>query len=208
MDTQSEIICSNILKSKGVPHTKIPRSKVEKVQTPDFAVDLCGIDSVWEVKELTENPDENKILKTLESENPPLYSVNSSRVKNRIKEACNQFKSYGSTDKACVVALYDARCFAVRDVLFPQFIISAMFGNAEYWKPKDGPSREIKRTGKLLQKNKKNYISAIAVLNEKSNDIIFLHNPFANISLLNLQTPFTKHLKFIFTENGLSYEWV
>ena len=144
----------------------------------------------------------------LESDNPPLYSVNSSRVKNRIKEACNQFKSYGATNKACVVALYDARCFAVKDVLFPQFIICAMFGDAEYWMPNDGPIREIKRTGRLLQKNKKNYISAVAVLNEIDNDIIFLHNPFANISLLNLKTPFTKHLKFVFTEDGLKYEWV
>ena len=208
MCTQSEIICSNILESKGLNFSKIPKSNEQKAKTPDFRVVLDGIESIWEVKELTENPDEIKILKSLERENPPSYSVDSIRVKNRMVDACKQFKSYGVTDKACVIALYDARCFEVKDILFPQFIIGAMFGNAEYWVPNNGPVQEIKRQDKLLQQNKKNYISAVVVLNKETNDAIFMHNPYANIPLLNLNIPFSKHMTFNFSNSGLDYSWV
>ena len=110
------------------------------------------------------------------------YSVHSKRVKRSIRKAFHQFESYGVTDYPCVVVLYDARGFWVKDRLFHKFILSAILGNGHYMKNQEGELVEIGRNEGLLTR-RRNYISAVAIMYSENQEIILYHNSNASTKL-------------------------
>ncbi len=199
--TESEKLFEEIFSEKEIYFRRVPTSSP---RTPDYQVIVNDSYSYWEVKELEKNDDEAKILN---QQKPEIYSVDSTRVENSIKSACGQFKDYKVTNYPCVVVLYDSREFEIMDVLFHQFVQTAMLGKAEYMHQKDGSLVEIKRNHGLLTKRKR-YISAVAVMHQKTRKMVFYHNPNANIPLVSsdLLKKFEDQFQAVFKEKRL--EWI
>ncbi len=204
--TKSESIFESILFKRNIAFKKIPE---EITRTPDYEVHLGNLVSYWEIKELEENPDEKEIQKQIKTNSHGLYKVNSLRVTNSISSACGQFKEYGVTDHPCVVVIFDARAFSVKDIILYQFIQSAMLGTAEYMENKEGVFFECKRNHGLLT-NRKKYISAVALLVESTKELNFFHNPNASIPLQhdNNLPQFKNHFHFIKENNGFVWRKV
>ena len=87
--TESEKLLETILANKKITFEKIPEGEVKFLKTPDYLVMLNSTKTYWEVKELKENPSEKSILNSDE-----IYSVNSIRVSNNIKDACNSLLQF------------------------------------------------------------------------------------------------------------------
>ena len=62
--TKSEVLFEEILRNKGIQFQKIPESKNE--ERPDYQVGEGDSSSYWEVKEIEENPEEKKIIESIE----------------------------------------------------------------------------------------------------------------------------------------------
>lgn len=201
--TKSEILIEKILSNRAIPHTKIAES-IDR--TPDYEVVIGGTKSYWEIKQLDENLSEKAILKNVESETVEIYSVDSNRVSECIKSASGQLKNYGNAGSICVVILFDARDFCTKDILFDMHIKSAMLGTAEYMQTQNGTFKETKRNYGLLT-NRMRYISAIAVMLEATQELVFYHNPYATnkIEHEDFLKKFTNHFYAVQTDIGL--EW-
>jgi len=206
--TKSESLLEEILEKFGIAFERIPESSVPYEKTPDYLVSIGTEKSYWEVKELESNEDEQAILNSIDSGLSETYSVNSRRVRNCITSACEQFKSYGVTGSPCIIVLYDARPFETRDLLFYVEIKAAMLGIAEFMVNESGEIKEISRKNAMLNRTGKTYISAIVVINDYAKEAFVLHNPNANISLLNspLRTKLNHHEVACFTENGVVWK--
>ncbi|WP_444899701.1 hypothetical protein ACJJIX_05325 [Microbulbifer sp. VAAC004] len=208
--TKSESLLEDILKKFGIAFERIPESNVPNKKTPNYLVPLGDIDSYWEVKELEPNEDEEAISKIFEAGKGEVYSVNSRRIRNSIKSACEQFKNYKVTDSPCVIVLYDARPFATKDLLFYPELKTAMLGRAEFIAKHNGEIKEISRKGALLKKNGKTYVSAIVVIHDHAKEAVVLHNPNAKIPLLesSLKRSLNHHEVANFTENCIAWKKV
>lgn len=200
---ESEKLFEKILTKPGITFSKIPASEI---RTPDYKVFIGSLETFWEIKEVKENESEKDIVKSVESGQVKVYSVNSDRVEASIKSAAGQFKSYKVTDRACIVALTDLRDFSVKDLFFTQVVQSKMIGSGHYMQDGNGQYFECFREAGLFT-NRKNYISAIAIMFKATEDIVFLHNPNANISILSepLMEAFEHHYFVIKGQYGL--EW-
>lgn len=208
--TKSETLLEEIFEKFRIEFKRLPTSSVSYKKTPDYMVAIGYKQTYWEVKELGPNEDEERISNSISSGENDIYSVNSRRVRNSIKSACRQFKSYEVTNAPCVIVLFDARPFETKDLLFYPEIKSSMLGNAEFIASKDGSIREVSRKNALFNRTSKTYVSAIVVLHEYTKNIVFLHNPNAQYSLLStsLLTIFNHHEVARFTENGVIWESV
>jgi hypothetical protein len=206
--TESENLLEDIFKKFGIAFERIPKSSVPKEKTPDYLVPIGTVNSYWEVKELEPNDDEMAISKSFETGEGEIYTVNSRRIRNSIKSACEQFKRYKVTDSPCVIVLYDARPFETIDILFYSEITSAMLGTSEFMKERNGEIKEISRKGALLNKSSKTYVSAIVVIHDHIKDVVVLHNPNARFSLLEspLKTWLNHHKVSKLTEKGVVWE--
>ena len=199
----SEQLFEKILTNHRIGFRKIPESTI---RTPDYEILLGSMKTFWEIKEIEENKQEKQMVQSTKSGQVEVYSVDSNRVVNSIKSASKQFKSYQVTDKPCIVVLADRRDFFVRDLLFIQTVQSKMIGVGHYMQNDSGQYFEFLREPGLLTKGKK-YISAIAIMFAATEDIVFLHNPYANISLLDgpVTAIFRNH--FIATKGQHGLEW-
>jgi len=177
--TQSELLFESILTNNDIAYKKIPE---KSSRTPDYQVYLNNDVTYWEIKELTKNPEEQHIQALIDQDKHDIYTINSLRVTNCIKSACGQFKEFGATNHPCVIVLYDAREFSVKDFTLYQYIQSAMLGIPEYRINNDGKKVEINRSHGLLT-NRKRYISAIAIMTDNKHGLHFFHNPNAEESL-------------------------
>jgi hypothetical protein len=201
--TESEKLFEEILRDPKIEPKKIPEGSS---RTPDYEIKLNNFKTYWEIKELEENDKEKGIIDQLASDNPEIYSIDSKRVRHSIKSAFRQFQEYNVTDSPCIIVLYDSRKFAVKDILFYQYIESAMFGIVEYQEKLDGSIIEVKRHLGLLT-NHKEFISAIAVMHKETKEIVFYHNPNANINIQSYTI--LKHFKyqFQFIKTPIGLEW-
>ena len=204
--TESERLIEEILSNRAIPHTKIPESTI---RTPDYEVVIGDTKSYWEIKELTENPSETQIVDDVESGTVETYSIDSNRVSESIKSASGQLRKYGNAGNICVVALFDARDFFTKDLLFEMYIKSSMLGTAEYMQTRDGIFKEVKRNNGLLT-NRMRYISAIAVLYKETKELAFYHNPNAvnKIEHEDFFKMFTNHFYAFQTDTGLEWKKV
>jgi hypothetical protein len=201
--TESERLIEEIFSNRAIPHTKIAESTI---RTPDYEVVIGDTKSYWEIKELTENPSEKQILGNVESGVVKLYSIDSERVSECIKSASGQLRGYGNAGNICVVALFDARDFFTKDLLFEMYIRNSMLGTAEYLQTRDGIFKEVKRNNGLLT-NRMRYISAVAVMYKATKELAFYHNPNAvnKIEHEDFFKMFTNHFYAVQTDKGL--EW-
>ena len=124
--TESESIFENLLSERNINFRKIPESSIK---TPDYEI-IHGGRSYWEIKELTENPNEKSILNQVKNGISDVYSVNSHRVKDSIKKSCQQFIDFGVTKYPCIIVLYDSRDFITKDLLFSKCVKTIMLGKA------------------------------------------------------------------------------
>lgn len=204
--TESELLLQKILTEKGVKHQKLPESAT---RTPDFQVSCGDMVSLWEVKELEENPDEREILKQYETGEGEVYSIDSDRIENQIKSACGQFKKYGVDDKPCVIVLCDMRDFAVKDLLLVQNIQALMLGSTEFAQNRDGQWVEVNRHSGMFT-SRKEYVSAVVVIFSATEKALVLHNPNASNSLLGseLMSVFPDQYQAVVRSEGLCWEMV
>jgi hypothetical protein len=200
---ESEQLFENILTKHGIGFSKIPESVI---RTPDYKISFGALDTFWEVKGIEENELEEGILKSIEQAKNETYSVDSDRVENSIKSAADQFKAYKVTDKPCIVVLADQRVFAVKDLLFIRAVQNKMIGIGHYMQNGNDRDYECSREPGLLT-NRKNYISAIAIMFKETEQIVFFHNQNANISLLNslVTTLFEHH--YVVIKGQYGPEW-
>ena len=200
--TVSEILFESILSSLKIDFEKIPESNKKR---PDYKVGKETI-SYWEIKEITKNPDEKKIITSISHGEQEVYSVNSKRVENSIKDASVQLKSYGDIKFPRVVVLHDARDFFVKDLLFDGYVKSAMLGVGHYKENVDGELVEIYRK-KGLFSDRKRYISTVAIMYAENNEIVFFHNPHSNNPLIVSQIldKFPHHYRAVTESRGLSW---
>ncbi|MEW8293442.1 MAG: hypothetical protein AB2712_05225 [Candidatus Thiodiazotropha sp.] len=202
--TESESLFEDVLNVRGIIYRKIPE---DVIRTPDYEVILDVGKTYWEVKELEENRLEKSILTDIISGKCNGYSgVDSNRVVNSIKEACDQFKKYGVQDNPCVIVLYDSRDFFVQDFLFTSSIKSALFGPSTYVENSIGELVELSRKYGLLT-NRKRYVSAVGVLYSGSGDLSIYHNPYTSNPLTyNSLSAFHNQFIAIESKNGLVWE--
>ena len=203
--TESERLLEDILNKYGIAYERIPESDIENEKTPDYLVLVNDLKSYWEVKELVPNEAEEAISKSVENGDGKIYSVNSRRIRNSIKSACEQFKNYGVTDSPCVVVVYDARPFETRDLLFYSELKAVMLGNAEFMVVNDGSFKEISRKDALFNRNGKTYVSAIVVIHKHSKEVVMFHNPNAKFSLIEteIKNILNHHEIATFTKTGV-----
>ncbi len=208
--TKSEKLLEDVLSKHGIVFEPISESDIQHEKTPDYVVQLEGIDSYWEVKELEPNDDELAISRSFEEGIGEIYSVNSRRIRNSIKSACDQFKNYGVTDSPCVIVLFDARPFETKDLLFYPEVKAAMLGYSEYIESCDDSIKEISRKDALLTRKNKTYISAIVVIREHDTEAVVLHNPNAAFSLLTteIKVRLNYHEIATFKDYGVVWERV
>lgn len=208
--TESEILFEKILENKSIKFGRIPTSDIPGKRTPDYIVDVDGVATYWEVKELCPNENEQQIAKNIANGINELYSVDSTRVRNRIESACGQFKKYEVTKSPCVVVLHDARPFETKDFLLYPTVLEAMLGRPQLKSSKDGQLTEISRSGALFTQKNKKYINALVVIHHHQENAVFLHNPNANFSLLEsvLKNVFPHHMVAQFNKGGLAWEKV
>jgi hypothetical protein len=143
--TESENLLEEIFEKFGIAFERIPESSTPHEKTPDYLVPIGDEMSYWEVKERDSNEDEEAISNPVDMGVSETYSVNSQRIRNSIKSACEQFKNYRVTDSPCVIVVYDARPFATKDLLFYPEIKAAMLGDAEFMASNNGVIKEISR---------------------------------------------------------------
>jgi len=200
--TVSERLFESILSGLKIDFKKIPECSEKR---PDYKVGK-EIISYWEIKELTENPDEKQIVNSISAGEQEVYSVNSKRVENSIKEASVQLKSYGDIKFPRVVVLHDARDFVVKDLHFDGFVKSAMLGSGHYQENADGELLEIYRN-KGLFSDRRDYISAVAIMYAESNEIVFFHNPYSQNPLIDCEIleKFPHHYRAITESGGLNW---
>lgn len=86
--TKSEALFEEILSSLQIKFKKISEGDIQR---PDYIVGEGDNISYWEIKEIVENQDEKNIINSIDSGNMDAYSVNSKRIKKRIKKAFHQF---------------------------------------------------------------------------------------------------------------------
>lgn len=208
--TESENLLEEFFEKFGIAFERIPKSSMPHEKTPDYLVPIGDVKSYWEVKELESNEDEEAISNAIHMGVSEIYSVNSRRIRNSIKSACEQFKNYGVTDSPCVIVVYDARPFETRDFLFQLEVKAAMLGDAEFIARNNAVIKEVSRKNALLNRKSKAYISAIVVVYDYAKEVVVLHNPNAKFSLLGtpLSTVLNHHEVANFTENGLVWERV
>jgi hypothetical protein len=93
-------------------------------------------------------------------------------------------------------------------MLFYPYVWEAMLGKGEYQQLYDGSITELKRSGALLTRANKRYVSAVVVIHKATKEAVFVHNPNANISLLKskFRELFSNHYVANFSSKGLEWE--
>ncbi|MGH8493928.1 MAG: hypothetical protein ACRERR_12625 [Moraxellaceae bacterium] len=203
--THSEKTLVKIFKNRGLSPIKIPESEFNNEKRPDFEVLIGELITIWEVKEITENPSEKEI----ELGNLPdqTYSVESSkRIEKHIDKARKQFISYSANDKPCIIAIMDKRGFFTKDLLLPDEIMLTLAGRGHFMEGSSGQLLEIHRDKSRISEY--GFISAIAILYQEKEEIVFIHNPHAKFPLntSDFSLIFKKNYRPRLTDKGLQWE--
>lgn len=201
--TKSEKIFEEILGRKKIVFNRIAE---DANKTPDYEIILDDMRTYWEIKELSENEDQKKLRKQIDQGEVLAIDIQSDGLEDKIKKAKQQFKGYKVENQPCIIVIADCREFFFKDFNILISLKGLIIGNAHYAENEDGYLTEIYRELGLLT-NRGKYISAIAFLNEKQQDLIFLHNPNTIYPLLNGPlTSLFKHHEFVQkTKQGLTW---
>ena len=133
--------------------------------------------------------------------------IHSKGLENQIKKAKKQFKGYKVEDRPCIIVLADCRDFFFKDFSICLSLKNLIIGNGHYKENEHGFLTEVYRELGLFS-NYGKYVSAIALIKENQQDLIFLHNPCAIHSLLNdTLTSLFEHHEFVQTTNH-GHIWV
>jgi hypothetical protein len=122
--------------------------------------------------------------------------------------AFKQFESYKVTNCPCVIVIYDARSFFTYDYLFESKVASQIIGNGHYIENKHGKLHEIYRTKGFLQRREKDYISGLAIIRRYDNELVFYHNPCANISLRGSYLLKSMKRQYVVSKMESGTEWI
>lgn len=205
MMTPSERLLVKILNRHGLDPVKIPESNITGEKRPDFEVEIGHYHTTWEVKEINENPKEQKIEKTISE--GQTYSIDSERrVKDDINRAIKQFISHGSTSTPCIIALMDNRGFFTKDLVLPYKIMLTLAGRGHFSTNQNGHRYEIYRDKSRISDH--DFVSAIALIYKETEEIIIFHNPNAKFPLTS--PPFTAILKnnYRLEKNDRGHDWI
>jgi hypothetical protein len=188
--TRSEQNTVKFFAMLGVELAPIATSATE---TPDYAATISGTEVVIEVKELTENEEEKRVLRRIESNEVFSYDSQSAskRLSGKITKANSQLKRLCGGSKPGLLIIQDTRSFFTTSVMPFEEIKQAMFGQREIWRtvPTFQGTNELRTVadlfgkGKSTTQTKNTHVSAVCLLQENysrgSFKLEMLHNPFA-----------------------------
>jgi hypothetical protein len=190
----SEVLAIRALELASASVRKLPPRSRSGSQTPDLEIAIGDVRIIAEVKEICENPEEEKILRKVE--NRELVSFNQygdhQRIAKAITDANKQLKAKCDGDLPGLVILFDARDFLTRNIAPQQFLLQAMFGREVIWRTvphpaSPGPSRTTAHRfggGRAITTGSNTTTSAIGWLLVAPNNtttLLLHHNPFARI---------------------------
>ena len=173
--TKSEILFEELCTLHNIPCVKLP--KLDHRKQPDNELNFSGNKAIFEIKQVDPNDDDKAFHDTLSLQGLATQNRNpdrvAERVRNLIKKARNQIKSYHAMTSPvpAVVVIYDNANNLYTD---PYTIQTAMFGweRVQLNVHRDTRSSEVadrgfgERNNKIIREDKYIEISAIATLHE------------------------------------------
>ncbi|MEI8141156.1 MAG: hypothetical protein WCI03_14985 [bacterium] len=113
--TTSEQLFEKFCGMNAIQYERIPTTDDE---TPDYAITLCGTRVIVEIKELTPNEDDKKVIQKSKTALPGECvcwgGTLGKRVRHKIESAKHQLKRLAAGKFPGVLLLYDARPYPFR----------------------------------------------------------------------------------------------
>jgi hypothetical protein len=194
VETKSEKLFQEYCSSRGYHLEPIPTGVTE---TPDYFVATTYARFIIEVKEISLNDDDRRVLREIEQTAGALGGDTiGRRARLLIKKAARQLKKRRSETLPMVVVLFDARPTILSlpfSSLSQENIHAAMYGDfVVRLRMRPGTGEIVGREhglglGRITTEIEKRYISAVSVLNQWDQSqepfMITYHNFFADIPL-------------------------
>lgn len=209
--TKSEEKFEKIMKSKGLSYEKI---KETELKTPDYLVQIDSLKILFEIKELSNNPEQKKNLKNIYNNGAFLseqgdfqtIDIHSKSIEQAIKTASTQLRDYSDEAQISLIVIADNRDFFFKDLNLVSQIKSSIIGSGHFQQDETGQVIELCRELGMFSK-RKTYISVVVIMNMDSEDLLFLHNENAEISALiePLVSLFPHHEYVVNTSIGKSW---
>ena len=188
--TESELLFEQICKKRNIAYKAIEPS-VER--TPDYLINIKGMEIVVEVKQLDPNSDDVEIHNQIISKKKHIFYFpdDKIRVREKIKIASKQLKRFTEGKKPGLIVLFDNTHglsgldrYGILTAMYGDESIPILVDEKHELEPIAGPPRF--GGGRRMTENEKNYISALGIININNNEpyLYLFHNIFADIAIM------------------------
>jgi hypothetical protein len=184
-EKEFELFCNQA----GIPCRPIPTEPDQGRQTPDYELEISGVQIFAEVKQFDLTPEEQKEIRQLEEQDPAFAwdREPGARARKKISEAVAQLKQRVEAGQPAMLVLYNNDPFTRRPI-DPYSIMTAMYGVEEISiEVPTNPSKGGRFMGmdfggkRKLTPTDNTTLSAICVLTNESGEVHLniYHNRYA-----------------------------